>query len=318
MWHEVSRFFAKLVRKPPVNGEQPTPQAWLAKLREESPVPIAAQEEGSTEPGKVSSSVNLIGSGVEAPISDVEVSKVTRPDKENRRIPGVTSPGTSKPRRRHFYDRVIKELASGRTPQEVLSALREYATDSGVTVTGDLAQSIASGLRRLRDKPDEPVRATLPIDEPPGPSDQLDNALLIVESLKEAAKPSHLTAIATIIREAGSDLSASEIHTMLNNDPDLFRRVGRGTYGLASWGLPSAKDSVDLARQILESELRWLTFQEIWVQMRSKGWPYREASVRIALGRENKRGKRRIRRIDSAGGYQYGLARWHAPEGKRE
>ena len=68
--------------------------------------------------------------------------------------------------------------------------------------------------------------------------------------LRRLGSPTHFTAIAAGIRDQFLDrghVSDHSVHVILSDrEPEIFRRVARGTYGLAEWGLPAASDSVNL------------------------------------------------------------------------
>ena len=140
---------------------------------------------------------------------------------------------------------------------------------------------------------------------------------IVSEAIREMSKPAHFSEVAEHMRKRNKTrreaLSEQVVRTnLVNHTPERFRRVGSGIYGLAEWGLPDARNSTELATRILEFELRWLIFQEIWVRMKNQGWQYLEYSVQIALDIECDKPRRRIRRTAIAGIQKYGLSRWTA------
>ena len=136
----------------------------------------------------------------------------------------------------------------------------------------------------------------------------------LVVALREIGRPVHVSAILKKLKELFPGENAMTPHhigaALLDDVPNVFRRVGTGTYGLSEWGLPFATDSVDLARQVLEGELRWLTSQELANLMRGRGWLYKAVSIKAALDLEDGKQKRRVRRFKDGDVFRYGLASW--------
>ena len=136
----------------------------------------------------------------------------------------------------------------------------------------------------------------------------------IVIVLRSIAKPAHFKTIRKRLQDMypeTSDMSERHVHAVLGNgEPEVFRRVGLGTFGLAAWGLPFASDSADLARQILESEMRWMSPQELTLRMKTMGWQYHAKGIGRALDLEDKRPNRIIRRVRDSRTVRYGIASW--------
>ena len=136
-------------------------------------------------------------------------------------------------------------------------------------------------------------------------------------ALRRLGKPAHFTEIARQVNrqlDSGHSMTERAVHATLGtHEPRVFRRVGLGTFGLAEWGLPIAKDSVDLVCQILEGELNWLTFQEITTKARALGWQAKPQSIKMALHLEDQKPTRRLRSIGSKASARYGLSWWNDP-----
>ena len=139
----------------------------------------------------------------------------------------------------------------------------------------------------------------------------------VLTGLRRLGKPAHFSEIARQVNsqlDSSHDMAERAVHAALGaNEPRVFRRVGLGTFGLAEWGLPVAKDSVDLVRQILEGELNWLTFQEIAIKARSLGWQVQPKSIKMALDLEDQKPTRRVRSIGANTSARYGLSWWNDP-----
>lgn len=140
---------------------------------------------------------------------------------------------------------------------------------------------------------------------------------VVAASVRQIGTPTHFTEITHRVNDnltSDSRMTERAVHAILgNHEPAVFRRVGLGTFGLAEWGLPAAKDSVDLVCQILEGETAWLTTQQIVVKARSLGWRTKPESIVVALDLEDQRLNRRVRRVGSATSIRYGLSWWNDP-----
>ena len=140
---------------------------------------------------------------------------------------------------------------------------------------------------------------------------------VVVASLRQIGTPAHFMEVTRQVNNllAPNDrMTERAVHGILgNHEPVVFRRVGLGTFGLAEWGLPAAKDSVDLVCQILEGETAWLTPQQIAIKARSIGWQTKRESIIIALDLEHQKPNRRVRRTQSATFGKYGLSWWNDP-----
>ena len=68
--------------------------------------------------------------------------------------------------------------------------------------------------------------------------------------LRRLDSPTHFTGIAAAVRNQFSDrghVSDHSVHVILSErEPEIFRRVAPGTYGLADWRLPAPSDSINL------------------------------------------------------------------------
>ena len=139
----------------------------------------------------------------------------------------------------------------------------------------------------------------------------------VLTGLRRLGQPAHFSEIAAQVNsqlDAGHGMTERAVHAALAaKEPRVFRRVGLGTFGLAEWGLPVAKDSVDLVCQILEGELNWLTFQEITIKARAFGWQAKPQSIKMALHLEAQKSRRRVRSIGSNTFARYGLSWWNDP-----
>lgn len=139
----------------------------------------------------------------------------------------------------------------------------------------------------------------------------------VVASVRQIGTSAHFMEITRRVNDKltpDNRMTERAVHAILGNyEPTVFRRVGLGTFGLAEWGLPAAKDSVDLVCQILEGETAWLTTQQIVVKARSLGWRTKPESIVIALDLEDQRPNRRVRRVGPATSIRYGLSWWNDP-----
>ena len=190
----------------------------------------------------------------------------------------------------------------------------------GILVDKALAQVAAS-----LNVPKDSVETALRVDERLriGPSggiyvvrgiSGIRHADRIAMVLRSIGKPAHFRTIKKGLQDmfpATGNMSEHNVLSALGNrEPELFRRVGRGTFGLAEWGLPFASNSLDLARQILESEMRWMCLRELTLRMKKIGWQYQAKSIGTALDLEDQRPNRIIRRVRDSRTVRYGIASW--------
>ena len=100
---------------------------------------------------------------------------------------------------------------------------------------------------------------------------------------------------------------------ILYNNPHLFVSLGQGKWGLAEWNLApkSIKDTISLACDVLAEDVgAWLTIQELYMEMKSRGWSGSIPSLQRALDRELGKLHKRVRREELHGFniLLYGLA----------
>ncbi len=100
---------------------------------------------------------------------------------------------------------------------------------------------------------------------------------------------------------------------ILYNNPQLFVSLGQGKWGLAEWNLvpKSIKDTISLACDVLAEDVgAWLTIQELYMEMKSRGWSGSLPSLQRALDRELGKLHKRVRREELHGFniLLYGLA----------
>lgn len=104
--------------------------------------------------------------------------------------------------------------------------------------------------------------------------------------------------------EDESFMLLSTLGLILHNNPQLFVSLGQGKWCLVEWGLTTkpARDTISLACEILaDDKTAWLTSQQLYMQMKSRGWTAPIVAVQRALDREVAKPKRRIRREELHG-----------------
>jgi hypothetical protein len=99
----------------------------------------------------------------------------------------------------------------------------------------------------------------------------------------------------------------------LQNNPRLFVSLGQSEWGLVEWNMvPKPKaDAISLACRVLaEDETAWLTNQQLYIAMKSRGWAGPFIAVQRALDREVAKPKRRIQKMELHGFHiqLYGLS----------
>ena len=100
---------------------------------------------------------------------------------------------------------------------------------------------------------------------------------------------------------------------ILQNNPRLFVSLGQSNWGLVEWNMvPKPKvDAIALACNVLaEDETAWLTNQQLYMEMKSRGWTGPFIAVQRALDREAAKSKRRIQKAELHGFHiqLYGLS----------
>lgn len=140
---------------------------------------------------------------------------------------------------------------------------------------------------------------------------------LVIAALQEIGRPASVKEIeyhVEVIRmKTRSQPLLSRVFIILGNSPNTFLSLGFGKWGLLEWNLAPvlAKNTVQLICQILsEDETAWLTIQQLYMQMKSRGWRKHLIAVQRALDREASKPSRKIRREELHGfGIQlYGLS----------
>lgn len=100
---------------------------------------------------------------------------------------------------------------------------------------------------------------------------------------------------------------------ILQNNPRFFVSLGQSNWGLVKWNMvPKPKvDAIALACNVLaEDETAWLTNQQLYIEMKSRGWTGPFIAVQRALDREVAKSKRRIQKAELHGFHiqLYGLS----------
>lgn len=140
---------------------------------------------------------------------------------------------------------------------------------------------------------------------------------LVIAALQEIGRPASVKEIeyhVEVIRmKTRSQPLLSRVFIILGNHPNTFLSLGFGKWGLLEWNLAPvlAKNTVQLICQILsEDETAWLTIQQLYMQMKSRGWREHPIAVQRALDREVSKPSRKIRKEELHGfGIQlYGLS----------
>lgn len=96
----------------------------------------------------------------------------------------------------------------------------------------------------------------------------------------------------------------STTRVILQSNPQIFVSLGFSKWGLVEWSIAPqlAKDTVSLACEILaEDETAWLTTQQLYIEMKSRGWTGPTIAVQRALDREVLKPQRRIRKEELRG-----------------
>ena len=139
----------------------------------------------------------------------------------------------------------------------------------------------------------------------------------VVKALQAIDRPAHIKEINDYLvkdrEESGEEALISETYVILIDNPNIFTSLGHNKWALAEWNVKPqlAKDTVGMVCIILsDEETTWLTFQQLFTAMKSRGWPSGYYSVKSALDREISKKERRIRKEELHGFniHLYGLS----------
>ena len=119
--------------------------------------------------------------------------------------------------------------------------------------------------------------------------------------------------LSTILEKRPKLALISKPSIILHSNPQLFISLGEGKWALAKWNMSpkSITDAISSACEILTEDMSsWLSIQELYIEMKSRGWPRSITTLQRALDRELGKPKRRIRREELHGFniLLYGLA----------
>lgn len=128
--------------------------------------------------------------------------------------------------------------------------------------------------------------------------------------LQEAGEPLHWRAISERGYQYGhrTSFSASAIYNTLQGHPDIFVRVGHGTYALAEWGMSEVDTYPDIISSILEQEKRTLSLETIYARVNVIR-PVKRQTITMYLDMH----PRFYRSIEST----YGLRSWLPPRDRQ-
>jgi len=138
----------------------------------------------------------------------------------------------------------------------------------------------------------------------------------IRSALKAIGRPATIREIReqldTITAENQDFTLLSKPSIVLYNNPQIFISLGQGKWGLREWNLPSStKDTISLACDVLaDEETSWLTSQQLYLEMKSRGWSGAMVALQRALDREIAKKQRRLRKEELHGFniHLYGLS----------
>jgi hypothetical protein len=139
----------------------------------------------------------------------------------------------------------------------------------------------------------------------------------IRQALEHLGKPATAREIedylGTIMDDNPKSAFLSKPIIILHSNPKVFVSLGEGKWALAKWNMApkSIKDTISLACEVLTEDMSsWLSIQQLYMEMKSRGWPRSISSLQRALDRELTKPRKRIRREELHGFniFLYGLA----------
>jgi len=135
-----------------------------------------------------------------------------------------------------------------------------------------------------------------------------------LQELNRPAKTEEVEAhLNKLVDEDPNFILLSRPCVILQNNAQIFAYLGQGEWGLVEWNMvPKPKaDAILLACKVLaEDETAWLTNQQLYMGMKSRGWTGPFIAVQRALDREVAKSKRRIQKMELHGFHiqLYGLS----------
>jgi len=137
---------------------------------------------------------------------------------------------------------------------------------------------------------------------------------LFLQELNRPAKTKEIEAhLNNLADERPNFTLLSRPYVILQNNPHLFVYLGENEWGLVKWNMvPRPKaDAISLACRVLaEDETAWLTNQQLYMAMKSRGWAGPFMAVQRTLDTEVAKPKRRIQKMELHGFHiqLYGLS----------
>jgi len=127
-------------------------------------------------------------------------------------------------------------------------------------------------------------------------------------AIQKIGRPATITEIdetlSVMLGEDPSFVFLSTTSVILHNNPHIFVSLGYGKWALVEWNIApkAAKKTVPLVCEILaEDGTAWLTTQQLYMEMKSRGWTGPTVAVQRALDREVLNPQRRIRKVELHG-----------------
>jgi DNA-directed RNA polymerase alpha subunit len=134
---------------------------------------------------------------------------------------------------------------------------------------------------------------------------RLDEVILALRQIGQPAHYSEITEAVNKFLPEDMQTESHNIHAQMQRNPDIFVRVGQGTYGLAEWGLETAEFYPDIIERILRESGHPLSLQQV-LSMVCEQRDCKESTVAMLLQFND--------RFRSFPGGVYGLAEWHDDE----
>ena len=148
---------------------------------------------------------------------------------------------------------IVNSSTIGAQVRSAINSAISKLNDNGPIPSGLLMERVASELGLPERVVNRAISSTEQVRVDTNGIAKLQNLLQwqkLAYVLRRLGSPTHFTGIATAVRDQFSDqghFSDHSVYVLLgNHEPEIFRRVAPGTYGLADWRLPAASDSVNL------------------------------------------------------------------------
>jgi DNA-directed RNA polymerase alpha subunit len=112
---------------------------------------------------------------------------------------------------------------------------------------------------------------------------------LIIDALRQIGSPAHFTEITRVynLSRPQKQISEKAVLGILVGDEEAFVRVGRGTYGLAEWGLYTDGNLANAVWRVLDAQQHPMTIEEVIDEVQ-RTWQVESNSIQAAINTDSR------------------------------